>query len=328
MPLHSRILSTCLAKTAGWPGRWLDNPTGAAGHDKTGESMKGMKYFAFVVLALVAIIAHAELQETPTLAATGSAHYRFERLNIDSPDAQRHYRLDIGIPENPPPAAGYPVMYLLDGNNALAELRDDWLGELAAGTPPLLVMIGYDIDGTYDGEQRTRDYTGTTSKAFLDTLETRIKPQIKARHSVDLSRETLWGHSFGGLFVLYALLEKPDAFQTWIAASPSLWYQPMTFENGMALERFPEGTTRTVRLVKGEREGKPPIAQFDGGSPERRKQMQAVPSDANRLLAEHLATLPGTEASYQQFNGRNHGQMFTTALHLGLRRAAGLPEQP
>jgi hypothetical protein len=56
--------------------------------------------------------------------------------------------------------------------------------------------------------------------------------------------------------------------------------------------------------------------------------MQAVPSDANRLLAEHLATLPGTEASYQQFNGRNHGQMFTTALHLGLRRAAGLPEQP
>jgi len=56
--------------------------------------------------------------------------------------------------------------------------------------------------------------------------------------------------------------------------------------------------------------------------------MQAVPADANRLLAEHLATLPGIEASYRAFNGRNHGQMFTTALHLGLRMAAGLPGQP
>jgi predicted alpha/beta superfamily hydrolase len=281
-----------------------------------------------VLLSVLPFLASADNQEKPTLAATGSAHYRFERLTIDSPDGQRHYRLDIGIPRNPAPAIGYPVMYLLDGNNALAELQDSWLGELDAGSPPLLVMIGYDIEGTYDGEQRTRDYTGATSKAFLELIESTIKPQIQARYATDLTRQTLWGHSFGGLFVLTALLERPDAFQTWIAASASLWYQPITFDNGMALGKFPEGTTRTVRLVRGEREGKPPIAQFDGGSPERRKAMQAVPSDANRLLAEHLATLPGTEASYDQFNGRNHGQMFSTALHLGVRRAAGLPERP
>jgi predicted alpha/beta superfamily hydrolase len=281
-----------------------------------------------VLLSVLPFLASADNQEKPTLAATGSAHYRFERLTIDSPDGQRHYRLDIGIPRNPAPAIGYPVMYLLDGNNALAELQDSWLGELDAGSPPLLVMIGYDIEDTYDGEQRTRDYTGATSKAFLELIESTIKPQIQARYATDVTRQTLWGHSFGGLFVLSALLESPDAFQTWIAASASLWYQPITFDNGMALGKFPEGTTRTVRLVRGEREGKPPIAQFDGGSPERRKAMQAVPSDANRLLAEHLATLPGTEASYEQFNGRNHGQMFSTALHLGVRRAAGLPERP
>ena len=281
-----------------------------------------------VLLSALPLMASADTQENPTLAATGSAHYRFERLNVNSPNGQRHYRLDIGIPRNPASAAGYPVMYLLDGNNALAELQDSWLGELDAGTPPLLVMIGYDIEGTYDGERRTRDYTGTTSSAFLDLIETTIKPEVQAHYAIDLNRQTLWGHSFGGLFVVNALLERPDAFQTWIAASASLWYQPATFDSGMALGQFPEGTTRTVRLVKGEREGKPPIAQFDGGSPERRQAMQAVPSDANRLLAEHLATLPGTEASYEQFNGRNHGQMFTTALHLGLRRAAGLPERP
>ncbi|MFK3972017.1 alpha/beta hydrolase [Pseudomonas sp. NPDC087358] len=281
-----------------------------------------------IVFSALPLIAAAEDQENRTLAETGSAHYRFERLNLDSADGQRHYRLDIGIPRNPPAPAGYPVMYLLDGNNAVAELQEHWLAELNAGTPPLLVMIGYDIDGTYDGEQRTRDYTGATARAFLQVLETRIKPLIQAQYSVDRTRQTLWGHSFGGLFVLYALLEQPDAFQSWIAASASLWYQPITFDNGMALTAFPAGTTRSVRMVRGEREGRPPIAQFDGGSEQRRKEMQAVPNDANRLLAEHLATLPATEASYQQFNGRNHGQMFGTALHLGLRRAAGLPEQP
>lgn len=281
-----------------------------------------------IVFSALPLIAAAEDQENRTLAETGSAHYRFERLNLDSADGQRHYRLDIGIPRNPPAPAGYPVMYLLDGNNAMAELQEHWLAELNAGTPPLLVMIGYDIDGTYDGEQRTRDYTGATARAFLQVLETRIKPLIQAQYSVDRTRQTLWGHSFGGLFVLYALLEQPDAFQSWIAASASLWYQPITFDNGMALTAFPTGTTRSVSMIRGEREGRPPIAQFDGGSEQRRKEMQAVPNDANRLLAEHLATLPGTEASYQQFNGRNHGQMFGTALHLGLRRAAGLPEQP
>lgn len=261
------------------------------------------------------------------MAETGSAHYRFGRMTIDSPDGQRHYRLDVGVPRKPPATTGYPVMYLLDGNNVMAELQEDWLSELEAGNPPLLVMIGYDIDGTYDGEQRTRDYTGATSKAFLQLIESNIKPVVQAHYSVDRSHQTLWGHSFGGLFVLSALLQKPEAFQTWFAASASLWYQPVTFDNGMALTTFP-GTARTVRLITGEREGKPPIAQFDGGSPERRKAMAAVPRDAHRQLAEHLATLPGTDASYQQFNGRNHGQMFGTALHLGLRRAAGLAEQP
>ena len=281
-----------------------------------------------LMLAIAPELSTADSQETPTVAQTGSAHYRFDRLTADSEDGQRHYRLDIGVPRSTAPGSGYPVMYLLDGNNVLAELQDEWLGELTDGDPPLLVMIGYDIDGTYDGDQRTRDYTGPTAHAFLQLIESRIKPQIQDRYPVDVDRQTLWGHSFGGLFVLSALLEAPQAFQTWIAASASLWYQPQTFINGMVREQLGAGGPRTVRLVTGEREGKPPIAKFDGGSPERRKEMAAVPGDANRLLAEHLTQLPGTQASYQQFNGRNHGQMFSTALHLGLRRAAGLPEQP
>jgi len=289
---------------------------------------KTLSITLFGALPLMAYAAGNVAEDTPPLAETGSAHYTFERLTVDSADGQRHYRLDIAVPKKAPPATGYPVMYLLDGNNVMAELRDDWLGKLQEGSPPLLVMIGYDIDGTYDMTQRTRDYTGATSAAFLQLLEGRIKPEVQARYAVDQTRQMLWGHSFGGLFVLYALLETPEAFQTWFAASPSLWFQPMTFDNGMALQRFSGDQPRTVRIMRGEREGKPPVGQFDNGSPERRKAMAAVPNDSNRILAEHLASLPNTDATYEQPNGRNHGQMFSTALYPALRMAAGLPEKP
>lgn len=160
-------------------------------------------------LPLMAYAAGNVAENTPPLAETGSAHYTFERLNVDSPDGQRHYRLDIAVPKKAAPAAGYPVIYLLDGNNVMAELRDDWLEKLEAGSPPLLVMIGYDIDATYDMQQRTRDYTGATSAAFLELIQSKIKPDVQARYAVDQSRQMLWGHRSAGCSCCTRCLKNP-----------------------------------------------------------------------------------------------------------------------
>lgn len=257
-------------------------------------------------------------------AATTSSFYRFERLQVDSPDGNLHYRLDLAIPLKAPPAAGYPVMYLLDGNNALAELKEEWLGELADGNPPLLVMIGYEMDDRYDMEQRTRDYTGASSAAFLDLIQNRIKPLVQSRYPIDQAQQSLWGHSFGGLFVLYALLEQPLAFQNWFAASASLWYQPQTWDKAMAFAGITGQPVRQVLIMRGSKEGKLPIKSFDGGSLERRKAMEAVPIEANREVARHLSEVPGIQARYRAFEGLNHTEVFSAALHPALRLAAGL----
>jgi len=257
-------------------------------------------------------------------AATTSSFYRFERLHLDSPDGRLHYRLDLAIPLKTAPANGYPVMYLLDGNNALAQLQEQWLGELASGNPPLLVMIGYEMDALYDMEQRTRDYTGSGSAAFLELIENRIKPLVQARFPVDQAQQSLWGHSFGGLFVLYALFEQPLAFQNWFAASASLWYQPPTWEKGMAFAGINDQPVRRVLLMRGSKEGKPPLKSFDGGSAARRQAMAAVPLEANRELARHLSEVPGIQARYRVFEGLNHGEVFSAALYPALRLAAGL----
>ncbi|WP_397448506.1 alpha/beta hydrolase [Pseudomonas sp. NA-150] len=295
-----------------------------------------LKLLSILLLSSLPLFAQADLFTPPVLqpgaelsvAERGSAYYRFERLFVAGNDRHRYYRLDIAIPRRTAPATGYPVVYLLDGNNALAELKETWLAELDAGHPPVLVMIGYDTTERYDMDQRTEDYTGPGSANFLQLIQTRIKRLVETQYPVDPTQQMLWGHSFGGLFVLYALLENPGAFQTWVAASPSLWFQPETFTKGNHFQGTQQSPARRVLIVRGSKEGKPPIDQFDGGSVERRNAMLSVPPDANRRLAQHLASVPGMRVSYQEYPGLTHGEVFDAALHPALRIAAGLQEAP
>lgn len=276
--------------------------------------MRVLKLLSILGLAALPLLAHADPE---------SAHYRFDRQLIDTPDGQRHYRLDLAIPRRAPPASGYPVVYLLDGNNVLAELREEWLAELDSGTPPLLVMIGYDTDQRYDA-QRNRDYTGAGSADFLQVLKAQIKPLIQTEQPIDQSRQMLWGHSYGGLFTLFAFFEDPGAFQTWFAASPSLRFQPETFAKGMGFTGFNLGQTRQVLIMRGSEEGKTPLVPLPGDTPEHIQAMANLPKDAGRLLAQYLSSVPGVQARYQEFAGATHPQMFSNALHPALRMAAGL----
>ena len=178
-----------------------------------------------------------------TVADSDSADYRFSDLRFTSADGQRHYRVRIAQPRGPAPD-GYPTVYFLDGNAVLMGLNPALLAKLAAAKrPPVLVMIGYDNDLRIDAAGRAYDYTlplpaglkqpprSGGADAFLQLIETRIKPAIAAKLAVDPQRQTLWGHSYGGLFVLHTLFTHPTAFQRYIAVEPSLWWG-----NGMILQ--------------------------------------------------------------------------------------------
>ncbi len=60
--------------------------------------------------------------------------------------------------------------------------------------------------------------------AFLEVIETEIKPRVAAMVPIDSSSQSIFGHSLGGLAVLHALFTAPNAFRTFIAASPSIWW--------------------------------------------------------------------------------------------------------
>ena len=52
----------------------------------------------------------------PSVADAPSDSYRFDRFELDSADGGRRYRVQLAVPRAAPPPSGFPVLYLLDGN--------------------------------------------------------------------------------------------------------------------------------------------------------------------------------------------------------------------
>lgn len=286
--------------------------------------MKLSPFFLGLLLVAGGAVAQPE-PEQKMQAAVLQAHdaaYRFSTLDLDSVDGQRHYRLWVGKPARPAPATGYPVLWMLDGNAALSALEPAELKTLAAGEAPLLVAVGYQTEQRIERTARTYDYTPLVPGAvaqvdpltgqasggvdvFLDLLEQRMRPMVATVAPVDLSRQTLWGHSYGGLAVLHALFRRPGEFSDYAAASPSLWWNGGVIVREVAglAGRLGESRPRLL-LMRGSAEPAHPRMPSTGDS--------EAPA---RALVAQLQQVPGLEVSYQRFEGLNHGPMLPASLH-------------
>ena len=166
-----------------------------------------------------------------------------QQFILTSQYTPHHYLINLYIPQAPAPKAGYPVLYLLDGNatfesaRAIAQAMAG--GSNKFGTDPLVIVaIGYAGDALFSGQNRALDYTSTVATndkpnkqysyggdtQFLKFIDNELKPQIFNRVRINRDQQTLFGHSFGGLFTLNTFFKRPDSFQRYFAASPSLWY--------------------------------------------------------------------------------------------------------
>ena len=172
----------------------------------------------------------------PNIADTGSAYYHFSTQTFDSADGNRHYKVWIAQPDKAPPAAGYPVIYMLDGNAVMNKLSEPLLQQLSQGNPPLLVVVGYQTTLPFDVIARTFDYTppdkehgsvgytfsrgrtGGGSELFRALLEQRIAPAAERGVKVNQQQRALWGLSYGGLFVLDIYSSSPFFYYYYVAS--------------------------------------------------------------------------------------------------------------
>ncbi|NWL05437.1 alpha/beta hydrolase [Pseudomonas hunanensis] len=295
--------------------------------------MSKMTLTLALALALAAPVAlaqpeHNQKMDTSLLQRKGLA-YRFSHLDMDSADGQRHYRLWVGQPNRPAPASGYPVLWMLDGNAALGALDSQQLGKLAAGQAPLLVAVGYQTDQRIERTARTYDYTpalpGRTEQhdpltgepsggveAFVDLLTGPMRNKVAGVAPIDLRRQTLWGHSYGGLAVLHTLFTRPGAFSEYAAASPSLWWHDGAIvQEAQGLEQRLGNNPARLLLMRGSEEPASPRAQLKGD----------VEKPARELTAD-LAKVKGLQVRFERFEGLDHGQMLGASLRTVLKQLA------
>ena len=154
----------------------------------------------------------------------------------------------------------YPVLYLLDGQWDF-KLLDSVVGGLVYDKQmPDIVVVGI----TYSGDDadydalRARDYTPTPGDLegsgdgpkFLSFIKTELIPFVEGNYRGDPTRRILGGHSFGGLFTLYAMFTEPSLFWGYLAGSPD-----MTWDNDFLVKQEADFATKhenlPVRLFMG-----------------------------------------------------------------------------
>ncbi|WP_224247891.1 alpha/beta hydrolase [Hyalangium gracile] len=211
-------------------------------------SMKLARLFLFAVLTLgLAGRALAETEPTPP-------HQSF---TLESAKLKETRRINVYTPPGYDAAGStsYPVLYMPDGG-----LQEDFPHvattidtAIRAGEMRPLVLVG--IENT----ERRRDMTGPTevdedrkiakrvggSAAFRAFIRDELMPHVSRKYRVT-SETAIIGESLAGLFIVETFFLEPKLFGTYIALSPSLWWnnEALVKKASQRLERWPAPRAR------------------------------------------------------------------------------------
>ncbi|MEJ2206668.1 MAG: alpha/beta hydrolase-fold protein [Gemmatimonadota bacterium] len=204
----------------------------------------------------------------------------------------------------------------------------------------LVVGIAYDTNvPAVQAELRGRDFTPTVDSGFgamaralpgapeptlppdrrlgratefLAFLAEEVRPFVEERYEVAEESSVLFGSSLGGLLVLHALLERPEAFDAYLAASPAIWWDERRLlrrERELAASR--EDIDATLFLAVGageEREDLPVLAPF--------RMVSNLRDLADGLRARGY---PSLDMTTLEAEGESHTTVVPVALTRGLR---------
>ena len=102
----------------------------------------------------------------------------------------------------------------------------------------IVINIGYPLTDAVYSPQRSIDFqpplpNGSEPQVppsgandFIDFIDKVLRPFVHSTlfPNVRFTRDALYGHSFGGLFTIYALITHPNLFDTFMTASPAIFW--------------------------------------------------------------------------------------------------------
>ncbi|MDO4683867.1 MAG: alpha/beta hydrolase-fold protein [Lautropia sp.] len=256
----------------------------------------------------------------------------------------RDYRIQMAR-VGPPPKAGYPVLYVLDGDAmfpvaALAAQALAMRADENNASSLLVVGVGYPNGKLLDLAARAEDLTPPSSdyrrtgdrlaqrfggaEAFSDFLLGQLREVVAREYPVNPSQQSLLGHSYGGLFGVYTLLKRPQSFRHYLISSPSIWWNGKRVLEELtpfeAAIRQPEVAPLSVWLSAGEYEQT--MAPHLPPNPQRQAMLdQRGMVREMRELAGTLVALKrsGLEVHERIYAGHTHGTVALPAMLDGLR---------
>ncbi len=162
----------------------------------------------------------------------------------------------------------YPVLYMTDGAAQLGHTVATIEFLTRNGRMPEMIVVA--INNT----DRTRDLTPTNAvmkreeggepikfptaggaDKFLKFIETELIPKIESAYRTQPYR-VFAGHSFGGLFAIHAFLARPDAFNAYIAVSPSMqWDDQLMVRRGEEFFKDRKELNKTLFFTLADEKG-------------------------------------------------------------------------
>ncbi|KAF4976796.1 hypothetical protein FZEAL_6577 [Fusarium zealandicum] len=189
----------------------------------------------------------------------------------------------------------------------------------------------YDAPPGRDGKPMT-DVTFGGASDFLDVIRTDVMGYVEdtlfPNAPLKNGFKALFGHSYGGIFALNALFTKPESFDTFIAASPSIWFnhkcivreqEPPFHEREPPTGRAPRllvmfgGAEQVLNRYPGETDDK--FESRKGWAVKRAMKDNAL------ALVERMEKSPNVRNVWHwEFEAEEHGGAAPCALQRGLVR--------
>lgn len=284
--------------------------------------------FIFLSVALTFSFSHSAIAKPnlqplgENIADIGSKYYQFQIKEFKSTDQQRNYKVWLGIPKQINRQQAQPSIFMLDGNSVMSRLNEPLLKEMTEQQAPVLVAIGYRTNLPFESNSRSLDYTPADqtgkpsidprnaermsggSEAFRKVILEQITPWVSSQVKLDPNRKALWGHSYGGLFVLDSMLTA-DSFSHYFSASPSLTWADQRMLKKISNTAVTSVKTKQLLLMEGDmslQQTAKVSPNFDSAMIQNNRQ---VISDLNKQ---------GVKAKFLIYPNLSHGEVFGASL--------------
>jgi predicted alpha/beta superfamily hydrolase len=257
--------------------------------------------------ALLGLILALSLFSASAIAQSGSVAKLNIKSNILGEDRVILVRTPAGYEAN---KRAHPVLYMTDGDAHMGHTASTIEFLARNGRMSEMIVVGItNTDRTRDltptkavGEAAAQFKTAGGADKFLSFIETELIPEIEKNYRTQPYR-VLAGHSLGGLFVVHALITKPELFKSYIAVSPSLqWSDEATLKRAEEFLKARKELNATLFVSLGNEPGD--IGEsFDA---------------FKRFLA--TVQIKGFETEVDQWTDEDHGSVVLRSHYAGLRK--------